>query len=212
MQDNILSSSQLEAAVSLLLSGELLIFPTDTVYGLGGNAYSDRVIEKIFLYKKRDRLKPLSICYASFEAAIPDVQINENAKRIAESFFPGAVTLVLKKSKNSRISSLCNALNDTIGIRVPNNITTLKLLNKLPFPLAAPSANRSGFASTSSPEEALESLKYKNLTAIDNGDKKIIGIASTIIDVSVEIPTVLRVGAVSLGKLSEKTGLHFICK
>ena len=209
MQTNILSSTRLEVAVSLLLSGELLVFPTDTVYGLGGNAYNEAVVEKIFLYKKRDRSKPLSVCYASFKAVMEDAEVNGNAYKIATVFFPGAITLVMKKSKNSRISNLCSAPNGTIGIRVPNNATALKLLNKLPFPLAAPSANRSGCASVSTPEDALESLRCENLFALENEDKKIIGTASTIIDVSEEIPSILRVGAVSIEELTEKTGLKF---
>lgn len=207
----IIAAGELEFACEVLRSGGLLAFPTETVYGLGGNAYSDGVVAEIFRCKNRPSLNPVSVCYSSFCKAIRDVEINEKAESLAEKFLPGALTIVLKKKADSRLSWLCSAGGDTVGIRVPNNPIALNLLDKLDFPLAAPSANASSELSTTTALSVCESLKnYEKLVVLDGGVSNL-GIESTIVDLSKENqPKILRKGAVSQEEIEDECGFKLI--
>ncbi len=207
----IIKAGDLNFACEVLRSGGLLAFPTDTVYGLGGDAYSDEVVTKIFQSKNRSPFNPVSVCYPSFCKAYLDVEINSKAKLLAEKFFPGALTVVLKKKINSKVSWICSAGGDTLGIRVPNNPIALSLLERLDFPLAAPSANASSELSTTTAQSVCESLKScENLVILDGGICNL-GIESTIVDLSVESkPKILRRGAISQEEIEEKCGFKLI--
>ncbi|MBR1734645.1 MAG: threonylcarbamoyl-AMP synthase [Alphaproteobacteria bacterium] len=200
-----LSSEKISEVAELLAKDELVAFPTETVYGLGGNAYSDNAVAKIFACKHRSEFNPLSVCYSSFEKASADVIITKYASIIAEKFLPGSITLLLKRKKNSRLSMLCSAGLDTIGIRIPSNEIALSILSKLAFPLAAPSANSSGQLSHTTAKEVAEDLK--NITILDGG-KCNIGIESTIIDCSGEKLVITRQGVISTEEIIEKCGIN----
>ena len=152
------TNKNLLLAAKFLNENGLVSFPTETVYGLGGNAYSDEAVARIFECKKRSQFNPINVCYSSFEQAADDVEINDKAKLLAEKFLPGPLTIILKKKKNSEISWLCSTGKETLGIRVPNNDVALKLLKHIDFPLAAPSANRSAELSTTTAQSVSQRL------------------------------------------------------
>ncbi|MBE6447479.1 MAG: threonylcarbamoyl-AMP synthase [Alphaproteobacteria bacterium] len=198
------NSECLDRVVFVLNNGGLVAFPTETVYGLGGNAYDDKVVAKIFECKSRPQFNPISVCYRDLKQAESDVEINDLAILFAEYFLPGAVTLILKRKISSKISWLCSAGKETIGIRVPNNDVALNLLKRLDFPLAAPSANRSADLSTTSPKEVSKSLQnIDDLLIIDGGECPL-GIESTIVDLSENNVKILRQGAVSIEEISDR--------
>ena len=205
------SAGVLDFACEILRNDGLVAFPTETVYGLGGNAYSDKAVAEIFRCKKRPSINPVSVCYSSFFKASRDVEINAKAELLAKKFLPGALTIVLKKRTDSKISPLCSAGRNTVGIRVPDNPTALSLLEKLDFPLAAPSANRSSELSTTTAQSVCESLKNcEDLVILDGGDCNL-GIESTIVDLSEENhPKILRKGAISQEEIERKCGFKLI--
>lgn len=203
----ILSPLDLNFAAEALLKGELVAFPTETVYGLGGNAFDDGAVAKIFLYKNRSEFNPISVCYKSLDDADPDVDITDLARLISAYFLPGAITLLLKRKPLSRLSWLCSAGLDVVGVRIPSSDVAINLLKKLPFPLAAPSANRSTEISPTSAQIVSESLKFNdNLIIIDDG-KSQIGIESTIIDLTSVTPCITRIGVISADDISKKIGI-----
>jgi len=206
----IITAGDVDFACRVLENGELLAFPTDTVYGVGGNAFSDSAVLKIFQCKHRSRFNPISVCYSSFDRLSEDVEISEKAEILAENFLPGALTVVLKRTTNSRISWLCSAGKDSVGIRVPNDPIALSLLNKLDFPLAAPSANRSSELSPTTVHAICESLNdYENLVVLDAGECNL-GIESTIVDLSEDYPKILRKGAISQEEIEDKCKFKLI--
>ncbi|MDR2781101.1 MAG: threonylcarbamoyl-AMP synthase [Holosporaceae bacterium] len=184
-------------AVDVLNCGEIVAFPTETVYGLGANAYDDAAVSKIFQYKDRPSAKPLSICYSSFDMALDDVELDDRALVLAEKFLPGPLTIVLKRRSSSRLSGLCSAGLKTIGVRVPAHPVALKLLSRLSFPLAAPSANKSGYASPTTAEQVLEN--FKDILVLNGGECSI-GIASTIVDLCNN--KILRTGAININEIN----------
>lgn len=204
----LLNTSELKFACDFLRSNEIVAFPTDTVYGLGGNAYSDAAVAKIYQCKNRSQLNPVSVCYSSFDRAFQDVETNKEAILLAEHFLPGAITLVLNKKNNSQISWLCSAGKTSLGVRVPNNPIALKLLELLEFPLAAPSANQSSELSTTTAKDVCNSLShYEQLVVLDGGPCKL-GIESTIIDLTDSQPKILREGAISKEEIEDKCGFN----
>ena len=201
--NKLISSKNIDTAVDILSNGGLVAFPTETVYGLGGNAYSDKTVASIFSCKKRSEFNPLSVCYKNLESAATDVEITDYAHCIAENFMPGPITLVLKRKVGTNLSLLCSAGLDTIGIRIPSNSIALDLLSHLNFPLAAPSANTSGKLSHTTSEAVNEDLD--NVAIIDGG-KCNFGIESTIIDCSGEELLIRRQGAITADELAKKCG------
>ena len=205
----ILNPEDLDFACEILKSGELLAFPTETVYGLGGNAYSDDAVLKIFQCKRRSQFNPISVCYSSFQKSFSDVEVTTKAELLAENFLPGALTLVLKRKDDSKISWLCSAGKNTIGIRVPNNPIALSLLKNLEFPLAAPSANISSGLSVTTAIDVCKSLKAEDLYVLDGGICNL-GIESTIVDLSEDQPKILRIGAISKEEIEDKCKIKLI--
>jgi L-threonylcarbamoyladenylate synthase len=191
----------LAVAADILTGGGVVAFPTETVYGLGGNAYDDSAVAKIFEYKNRPPLKPLSICYHSFEKALDDVEADERAFILAEKFLPGPLTIILKRKSSSKISRLCTGGSDTTGIRVPDHRTALDLLSRLPFPLAAPSANKSGFASPTTAKQVSENFEdFKDLFILDGGICSV-GTASTVVDLVNN--KIVRIGALKAAEIEK---------
>ena len=149
-------STDIQKAISLLENEKLVSIPTETVYGLAGNIFSEKAIQQIFTTKKRPHFNPLIVNIHSLEALKNIVSyVPEKAKKLAKAFWPGSLTLVLPK-KNT-IPDLITAGKNTVAVRVPNHPLTLELLKQLPFPLAAPSANP---FNSISPTKAIHVAQY----------------------------------------------------
>lgn len=197
------SQENVSFAAETLFHGELVAFPTETVYGLGGNAYDDTAVAKIFQYKDRPQFNPVSVCYADIYEAAKDVELTKVAEILADRFLPGPLTIILKRRENSRLSWLCSAGQDTIGIRIPNSEVATALLSAVPFPLAAPSANRSSELSPTTAQAVSDSLISNDNLVILDGRQCTIGIESTIVDLSTSTPKLIRIGAIPAEKIEE---------
>ena len=191
----VIAPSELDFAVEVLNRGGLAVFPTDTLYGLGGNAYSSNAVSRVFECKGRRPDKPIGVCYPSLDRAAADVVITEELRRLAEKFLPGALTLILKKSSSSKLSPFCSNTESGVGIRIPDNDIVLDLLRRLDFPLTATSANKSGEPPPKNANEAYACLQnYKGDLVIIDGDSCALGSASTIIDLCAPVPKIVRKG------------------
>ena len=197
----------LRKTVNYLKQGNIAGLPTETVYGVGGNAYSKRAIKKIFKLKKRPNNNPLIIHYYSIKNAQKDVILNNNFLKLYKKFCPGPLTFVLKKNKKTRINTLATAKLNTVAIRFPKHKVVREILKHIDFPLAMPSANRS---SCLSPINAIDVYKEfkKKLNIIINGGKSKVGIESTVVDLT-EKPKILRPGIISSNDIKKflKIGL-----
>ena len=133
--------ANIKKAKKLLDKGDCVAVPTETVYGLAGNAYSNRACNKIFKLKKRPKYNPLIVHYYDIQDLKKDCELNNNFFKLYKKFCPGPITFVLNLRKNSNISKLVTNNKKTLAVRFPKHILTKKLLQKLNYPLAAPSAN-----------------------------------------------------------------------
>lgn len=197
-------SKDIKKAISLLENEELVAIPTETVYGLAGNIFSEKAIKSIFLTKKRPFFNPLIVHISSIDKLDKIVtHIPEKAKLLADAFWPGSMTLVLKK--NAKIPDIITAGKDTVAVRIPNHPVTLNLLNQLPFPLAAPSANPFGSISPTKPTHVENYFKNELKMVLDGGACKN-GIESTIIGFEEEEPIIYRLGALALEDIKAVIG------
>ncbi len=193
-----LTDSAEEAAV-LLNSGRIVAFPTETVYGLGAGIAHPEAIRQVFLAKGRPGDNPLIVHIYSVEQ-LPDVasEINPEAKKLIEHFFPGPLTLVLKK--NPLVPDTVTAGLQTVGVRCPANPVARELLRLAHCPVAAPSANLSGLPSATSWEAVYQDLEGK-IDCVLRGQPSSIGLESTIVDCSGSKAVLLRAGAITLEQL-----------
>ena len=185
----------LKQTIKSLKQGNIAGLPTETVYGLAGNAYSKRAVIKIFKLKNRPKINPLIIHYLKLNKINKDVKVNKNFFKLYNKFCPGPVTFVLKKRKKSRIVSLASAKLDTVAIRFPNHKVIRSILRFTDFPLAMPSANRSSWLSPVNAYDVFDEFGKKIKTIINGGSSKI-GIESTVIDLTGK-PKILRPGIIS---------------
>jgi L-threonylcarbamoyladenylate synthase len=144
------SQNSLNKALELLKSDDVIAIPTETVYGLAASAASTKAVEKVFKIKGRPSFNPIISHYATLDEIFKDVIYDERVIKLAESFWPGPLTIILNKTKNSRISEIVCAGLNTAGVRIPRHPFTLELLRRFAAPVAAPSANPSGRLSPSS--------------------------------------------------------------
>ncbi|MDI9258138.1 L-threonylcarbamoyladenylate synthase [Flavobacterium sedimenticola] len=197
-------SNDISKAKAILEKEDLVAIPTETVYGLAGNAFSEKAIRKIFDTKKRPLFNPL-IVHIHAAAVVSELakDIPEKAYQLAQAFWPGSLTLVLKKK--SVVPGLVTAGKDTVAIRVPNHPLTLELLRSLSFPLVAPSANPFG---SISPTRAVHVAGYfeNTLPLILDGGNCTSGIESTIIGFENQEPVLYRLGAISLEEIEAVIG------
>ncbi len=194
------NNKSLQLALKILKNNSLAGLPTETVYGLAGNAYSHTAVNKIYKLKKRPKNNPLIIHYFSLKEAKKDIYTNSNFKKLYRKFCPGPLTFIVEKRKNSRIEKKATANLNSVAIRFPRHSVTRKLLKKLPFPLAMPSANKSKSISPVTALDVAEELGA-SLKIILNGGNAKIGIESTVIDIRKK-PIILRPGFISSKKLS----------
>jgi L-threonylcarbamoyladenylate synthase len=197
-------SKDIQKAVTLLTDEQLVAIPTETVYGLAGNIFSEKAIKSIFSTKKRPFFNPLIVHIPSIDSLSDLVtHVPEKAKLLAAAFWPGSLTLVLKKS--NKIPDLITAGKDTVAVRVPNHPITLALLKKLPFPLAAPSANPFGSISPTKPTH-VENYFRNSIKMVLDGGSCANGIESTIIGFENEEPVIYRLGALPLEEIEAVVG------
>ena len=200
-----LATADLDRAAALLHQGALVAFPTETVYGLGGDATNDRAVAAIFAAKGRPRFNPLIIHLADAAAADRLVRIDRRAARIIERFWPGPLSLVLKRRPDCAVSLLAGAGLDTLALRVPAHPLAQALLRAAALPIAAPSANRSGRVSPTTADHVREELAGR-IDAILDGGATPVGVESTVLDLSGQEPRLLRPGGVPVEALSEFLG------
>ena len=197
-------SKDITKAVQLLNDEQVVAIPTETVYGLAGNIYSEKAIKAIFETKKRPFFNPLIVHISSVDYLTEIVEyIPEKAKLLAEAFWPGPITLVLKKKDS--IPDLITAGKDTVAVRVPNHQLTLELLNQLPFPLAAPSANPFSSISPTTAQHVEAYFKDTIKMVLDGGPCKS-GIESTIIGFEGDDPIIYRLGSTSIEDIEAIVG------
>jgi L-threonylcarbamoyladenylate synthase len=185
--------ASIEEAARLIREGELVAFPTETVYGLGGDATNERAVAKIFAAKGRPQFNPLISHVVDAGEAERLVQWNDVADKLAARFWPGPLTLVLPRAKNSPIALLATAGLDTAAIRAPAHPMAQALIRAAGRPIAAPSANRSGSVSPTRAEHVAESLGDRVKLILDGGPCKV-GLESTVLDLTTATPTLLRPG------------------
>ncbi len=193
------------AAADLLAEGGLVAFPTETVYGLGGDATRGRVVARIFAAKGRPRFNPLIVHLAPGWPAEEIAIMDERAKRLAARFWPGALTLVLTRAPGCPISLLASAGLDTVALRMPAHPIAQALLKKVHLPIAAPSANPSGRLSPTEAAHVVETLGDRVDLILDGG-KCPGGLESTVIDLSVPEARILRPGLVTAEALERELG------
>ncbi|NLY79982.1 MAG: threonylcarbamoyl-AMP synthase, partial [Lysinibacillus sp.] len=195
-------------AVDLLNQGEVVAFPTETVYGLGAVATNEEAVKKIYEAKGRPSDNPLIVHIGTIEEVQNYIEeIPERAKQLMERFWPGPLTLIMKAKKGVLAKSVTAGLT-TVGLRMPDHEVALELLRALKKPVAAPSANRSGKPSPTKAEHVYEDLQGRIPLILDGGTTGI-GIESTVLDVTVNPPVILRPGGVTKEMLEEVIGEVF---
>jgi len=199
------SEEGIAEAARLIAAGELAAFPTETVYGLGGDATNDQAVAKIYAAKNRPDFNPL-IVHGSGKAMLEAfVTFTSLAEKLAAAFWPGALTLVLKRKPDAPLSLLVSAGLDTVAVRVPDHPLAQALIEKAGRPIAAPSANLSTTISPTSADHVLDSLKGRIAAVLDGGPCAV-GIESTVVDLTGERPTLLRPGGLEAERIEEITG------
>ena len=195
--------TEIEKARDLLLQNEVVAIPTETVYGLAGNALSEIAVSKIFEAKNRPHFDPLIVHVSAVSEVSNYVEeIPELAFNLMEHFWPGALTVLLPKK--TCIPDLTTSGLKEMGIRIPNHPVTLELLRSLPFPLAAPSANPFGYISPTSAQHVSDQLGEK-IPYILNGGNCSVGIESTVLRVQEKEIEILRLGGISVEDLQRFT-------
>ncbi|CCQ94991.1 tRNA(NNU) t(6)A37 threonylcarbamoyladenosine modification; threonine-dependent ADP-forming ATPase [[Clostridium] ultunense Esp] len=191
-------------AAKLLRQGEVVAFPTETVYGLGADAYSDQAVAKIYAAKGRPSDNPLILhFYDPGQVKEVVTHLPPLAEELFRRFSPGPLTLILPN--NGRASSLATAGLSTVAVRVPNHPVALALLREVGRPLAAPSANRSGKPSPTKAAHVLADLEGRIAGIIDGGETGI-GLESTVLDITLSPPQILRPGGITKESLEEVIG------
>ena len=193
--------SNIKKAKKYLDNNDCIAVPTETVYGLAGNAYSNKAVKKIFKLKKRPSNNPLIIHYYNLDELKKDCNINDNFKKLYKRFSPGPITYVLSVKKNSKISKFANNKQKSLAVRFPNHSLFRKLLKNLDYPLAAPSANISTKLSSVQASDVKEEFGSK-IKYVLNGGKCNIGVESTIINLTNK-PTLLRFGGLEISKIEK---------
>ena len=201
--------SNIKKAIKYLNNDDCVAIPTETVYGLAGNAYSNKATSKIFKLKGRPKKNPLIVHYYNWNLLKKDCEISERFLKLYKKFCPGPISFILKLKTKSLISKNVTNNKETLGVRFPKHSLTRKLLKKLKYPLAAPSANMSSKISPVSKPDVIEEFGKKIKFVLDGGQSKI-GVESTIINLTSK-PTILRLGGIEKNKINKylKTNIKF---
>ena len=193
--------SNIKKAKQYLDKNYCVAVPTETVYGLAGNAYSSISVKKIFKLKKRPMNNPLIVHYSDINKLKDDCVINDNFIKLYNEFSPGPITFILKLKKGSKISKFVTNKQESLAVRFPKHTLFKKLLKILDYPLAAPSANISTRLSSVKASDVIEEFGARIKYVLD-GDKCQIGLESTIINL-LDKPTILRFGGLDISKIKK---------
>ena len=193
--------SNIKKAKKYLDKNDCVAVPTETVYGLAGNAYSNIAVNKIFNLKKRPKNNPLIVHYSDINKLKDDCHINDNFIKLYNKFSPGPITFILKLKKDSKISKFVTNKQTSLAVRFPKHPLFRKLLKVLDYPLAAPSANISTRLSSVKASDVIEEFGSKIKYVLDGGRCQI-GVESTIINL-LSKPTILRFGGLDISKIEK---------
>ena len=194
----------IKIAAEILTGSGIVAFPTETVYGLGANAFSKEAVTKVYKIKGRPSFNPLIIHVSSYHMAKEYGTFNDLAEKLIKKYWPGPLTIIVKRKK-SDVVELATAQLDTIALRCPNNIIAQNLLKELDKPIAAPSANISGKLTCTSPKDVSAKLKNSIDALLDGGDSEL-GLESTVVDCSAEKPYILRLGNITTDEINSSLG------
>ncbi len=191
----------IEKAGELIKQGKIVIFPTETVYGIGTNGLDENAVKKIYVVKQRPLNKPISLLVANMEMVnLIAKDITETEYKIMRNFFPGPLTIILKKK--DIVPDIVTAGQDTVGVRMPRGDVARKLVELAGVPIAAPSANISGEPSGTNLQEIMKHFEGKVDYCIDGGDSEL-GLASTIVQIIDGKPVILRQGSIALEQINK---------
>tara|TARA_Y100000590_G_scaffold220345_1_gene249381 strand:+ start:1364 stop:2293 length:930 start_codon:yes stop_codon:yes gene_type:complete len=193
--------SNIKKAINYLNNDDCIAIPTETVYGLAANAYSNKATSKIFKLKNRSKKNPLIVHYYNLKFLKKDCLINKQFLKLYKKYCPGPISFVLNLKKDSLISKNVTNKKDTVAIRFPKHSLTRKLLKNLKFPIAAPSANISSRISPVSKEDVKDEFGKKIKFILDGGRSKI-GLESTILSL-IKKPQILRLGGIDKNKINK---------
>lgn len=194
----------IEEAADLLREGEVVAFPTETVYGLGADATNPTAVDKIFQAKGRPSDNPLIVHVATEQQLLAIVtEAPTYVEKLIAAFSPGPITYVLKSA--GKVADVVTAGLATVGVRIPNHPVALALLQRCALPIAAPSANRSGRPSPTTAEHVRQDLEGKIAAIIDGGATDI-GLESTVVDCTGEVPVILRLGEITQAEIANIAG------
>ncbi len=194
---------KLQLAADIIKRGGIVAFPTETVYGLGGNALDDTVVSKIYQAKNRPSDNPLIVHFASVDDIDDYVEFNDVAKKLSDAFWPGPFTMILKNKQ--KVSKKVSAGLSTLAVRVPSHRIAKKLIELSGVPIAAPSANLSGKPSSTHSKHVIADLMGR-VDCIIAYDSKEVGLESTILDLTIEPAILLRPGFVKVSMIEEIIG------
>ena len=193
--------ANIKKAKNLLNKRECVAIPTETVYGIAGNAYSDIACRRIFKLKNRPKNNPLIVHYYNLKRLKDDCKFNKDFLSLYKKFCPGPITFILNLKNNSKISKIATNKKNTLAVRFPNHPITKNLLKGLKFPLAAPSANISSRVSAVTSADVIDDFG-KKIKYVLEGGKSTIGVESTIIDLR-EKPKILRLGGLEINNIQK---------
>ena len=193
--------ANIKKAQKLLNKSECIAIPTETVYGLAANAYSDKACKKIYKLKKRPKNNPLIVHYFNIQILKNDCILNNDFLKLYKKFCPGPITFVLNLKKNSKISKIVTSKKNSLAVRFPRHRITRHLLKKINFPLAAPSANLSSKVSAVCSAHVKDDFG-KKLKYVLEGGKSSIGLESTIVDIRGK-PKILRLGGLEISAIEK---------
>ena len=193
--------SNIKKAKKYLDKNHCVAVPTETVYGLAGNAYSNISVKKIFKLKRRPLNNPLIVHYYNIDKLKKDCHINNDFIKLYNKFSPGPITFILRLKKNSKISRFVTNKQNSLAVRFPKHALLRNLLKSLDYPLAAPSANISTRLSSVQASDVTEEFGSKVKYVLDGG-RCIIGVESTIINLLTK-PVILRLGGLDISKIEK---------
>ena len=199
------NESAVQKAASFLDQGEVVALPTETVYGLAADATNETAVQKIFDMKGRPSFNPLIVHVSDVNMARTYGQFNPTADLLAQTFWPGPLTLILPIASGAKLAPNVTAGLKTVGLRHPDQNTTCAVISSLGRPVAAPSANVSGKLSPTTPQHVAASFG-ENIRYIMTGGKARVGLESTIVDLTGDVPALLRAGFITLADLTNLIG------
>ena len=210
IRTNIKDIENIKKAASLLSSGALVAIPTETVYGLGANAFDSSAVEKIFEAKGRPKDNPMIVHVSSIDQVYPLVKkFPEEAKKLAEKYWPGPLTIIMPKS--DKVPARTSGNLDTVAVRMPSHPVMRKVIEKSGCPIAAPSANLSGSPSPTNAKYVFDDMDGRIELILDGGECEV-GLESTVITLATEKPRLLRPGGITPEQLEEVLGEIIIDK